>query len=243
MVSLAPSRTMLLPALLLVSLLPQDPALLQQDLEANVWMGTGFKIGEVTGTEAVVWTRVTGSRRAVGAPWPEGADAVPEGRTLAAMEGAVPGMRGRVQVSWRERGQRDWTWSSDWVQVDPDRDCTHQFLLTEGIRPGRAYDLTVAVRPLEDDPICERRYGSFRTPPAADVPAPARFTVTSCQSWRRTITCVASSRVGQTIKPIAFLSLINLLIIGIVKANVLPVPVCAVPKISRPVKLTGIDWL
>ena len=185
MVSLAPSRTMLLPALLLVSLLPQDPALLQQDLEANVWMGTGFKIGEVTGTEAVVWTRVTGSRRAVGAPWPEGADAVPEGRTLAAMEGAVPGMRGRVQVSWRERGQRDWTWSSDWVQVDPDRDCTHQFLLTEGIRPGRAYDLTVAVRPLEDDPICERRYGSFRTPPAADVPAPARFTVTSCQSWRR----------------------------------------------------------
>ena len=66
MVSLAPSRTMLLPALLLVSLLPQDPALLQQDLVANVWMGTGFKIGEVTGTEAVVWTRVTGSRRAVG---------------------------------------------------------------------------------------------------------------------------------------------------------------------------------
>ena len=55
------------------------------------------------------------------------------------------------------------------------------------------------------------------------------------------ITCVASSRVGQTIKPIAFLSLINLLIIGIVKANVLPVPVWAVPKISLPVKLTGID--
>jgi len=34
-----------------------------------------------------------------------------------------------------------------------------------------------------------------------------------------------------------------LLIIGMVKAKVLPVPVCAVPKISRPVKLTGIDWL
>ena len=36
---------------------------------------------------------------------------------------------------------------------------------------------------------------------------------------------------------------INLLIIGIVKANVLPVPVCAVPKISFPVKLIGIDLL
>ena len=54
MVSPDPSRTMLLPALLLVSLLPQDPALLRQDLGANVWMGTGFKIGEVTGT--VYWS-------------------------------------------------------------------------------------------------------------------------------------------------------------------------------------------
>ena len=57
------------------------------------------------------------------------------------------------------------------------------------------------------------------------------------------ITCAASSLVGQTIKAIAFLSKINLLIIGIVKAKVLPVPVWAVPKMSLPVKLIGIDLL
>ena len=57
------------------------------------------------------------------------------------------------------------------------------------------------------------------------------------------ITWVASSLVGQTINAIACLSFISLLIIGIVKARVLPVPVWAVPRMSLPVKLTGIDWL
>ena len=57
------------------------------------------------------------------------------------------------------------------------------------------------------------------------------------------ITWLASSLVGQIINAIAFLSKINLLIIGIVNAKVLPVPVCAVPRISLPVRLIGIDLL
>ena len=57
------------------------------------------------------------------------------------------------------------------------------------------------------------------------------------------ITWVASSLVGQTIKAIVFLSKMSLLIIGIVNAKVFPVPVWAVPNISLPDKLIGIDLL
>ena len=55
------------------------------------------------------------------------------------------------------------------------------------------------------------------------------------------ITCVANSLVGHITKAKAFLSIISLLIKGIQKAKVLPVPVCAVPNISLPFKPIGID--
>ena len=42
------------------------------------------------------------------------------------------------------------------------------------------------------------------------------------------------------IKAIAFLLMINLFIRGIVKAKVLPVPVCAVPRTSFPSSAMGI---
>ena len=54
------------------------------------------------------------------------------------------------------------------------------------------------------------------------------------------ITWDASSLVGHITKAKAFLSKINLLIKGIVKAKVFPVPVCAVPRISLPSKACGI---
>ena len=54
------------------------------------------------------------------------------------------------------------------------------------------------------------------------------------------ITWVANSLVGHITSANAFLSNINLLIRGILKASVLPVPVCAVPKISFPSRAGGI---
>ena len=57
------------------------------------------------------------------------------------------------------------------------------------------------------------------------------------------ITWVANSLVGQVTNAKAFLSRINLLIKGMLKAKVLPVPVCAVPNISLPCNATGIAWL
>ena len=54
------------------------------------------------------------------------------------------------------------------------------------------------------------------------------------------ITWVANSLVGHMTNANAFLSNINLLIRGMLKASVLPVPVCAVPKMSFPSKAGGI---
>ena len=58
-------------------------------------------------------------------------------------------------------------------------------------------------------------------------------------SWN---TCWASSLVGVIIKAASFLVLRRKLIIGMPNANVLPVPVWAVPRISLPAKATGIAW-
>ena len=59
------------------------------------------------------------------------------------------------------------------------------------------------------------------------------------------ITCDASSLVGHITNAMASLSKINLLIKGIINAKVFPVPVWAVPRISLPVKATGIaiPWI
>ena len=54
------------------------------------------------------------------------------------------------------------------------------------------------------------------------------------------ITWVASSLVGHITNANAFLSSISLFINGMLKASVLPVPVCAVPKTSFPSNATGI---
>ena len=56
------------------------------------------------------------------------------------------------------------------------------------------------------------------------------------------ITCVASSLVGVITNAVSFFVLSKKFTNGIPKAAVLPVPVCAVPKISLPSNATGIAF-
>lgn len=152
-----------------------------------VHLADGIKIGEVTDRSAIVWVRLTAEpeRNASGRAWPEGADALPEGATLAEMVDAVPGERGEVRLTWWVDEQDAPRQSTPWVKVDPHRDFTHQFQLDRGLAPGQRYRLLVEGRAREGGPSGCRLEGSLRTAPAPGTAAPGRFTVVTGQSYLR----------------------------------------------------------
>ena len=86
-------------------------------LAAGPYQATGIKIGEVDQDSAIVWTRLTQNPtlKLDGTPFIEAGQHVvpaskqlPEGKTLADMEGAVPGKAGHVRFSWRKNGKVCW---------------------------------------------------------------------------------------------------------------------------------------
>lgn len=175
----------LLLTLLLLQGPPVDSTPAHRPAQAAVHMATGIKIGEVTDAQAVVWARLTGERVTEGVAWADDAEAVPEGLTLGEMEAAVSARPGEARVSWWEESQPEARRSTDWTPVDEARDCTVQFLLTEGLRPGGRYRLLVEGRREGATEVDCSTLGSFRTAPESTVPAPARFTVVTGQSWLR----------------------------------------------------------
>lgn len=157
------------------------------DASGTVHTATGVKVGEVTGSSAVVWVRLTktAEANAGGTPWLDEAEEVPDGLTLADMQGAAPGTPGEVLVRWWKEGESDSGGASPWTAVDPERDFTAQFRLEEGVEPGARYLVDILGRApgTEEGKLLEQ--ARFRTPPAADRAAPARFTVVTGQSWLR----------------------------------------------------------
>lgn len=154
---------------------------------AAVHLADGIKIGEVTDRSAIVWVRLTAEpeRNASGRAWPEGADSLPEGATLAEMVDAVPGKPGEVRLTWWADEPDAPRQRSPWVSVDPSRDFTHQFELDRGLAPGQAHRLVVEGRAGGESEPSGRLEGALRTAPAADAAAPGRFTVVTGQSYLR----------------------------------------------------------
>ncbi len=159
--------------------------------------GNTMKIGEVTPTSAIVWTRLT-ARPALnreGIPWPKWSMKkciakplpIPAGKTLADMAGAMPGATGQVQLTLKERNdptQKN-VYQSELVSVDPKRDFTMQFAVT-GLKPATAYRVILVGRTSRpgmsscDKAIC---IGSFTTAPKADVVKPITFVAVTGQRY------------------------------------------------------------
>ncbi len=168
------------------------------------YQATGMKIGEVTDTQAIVWTRLTRSQQRVGseAPMPEflyrtpGNDALveaaggpsfpvdwvpvvqyPDGFTIDTIEGAVTGASGETRVLYRAGDSDNWQ-STDWAAVDNGRDFTRQFTLT-GLLPATEYALRVEARRSESEIVGSSLDGRFRTAPSPDQPARLVFAATT----------------------------------------------------------------
>lgn len=169
----------------------------------DLHFATGIKIGEVTATEAIIWTRLTRAPERVGfdAPMPkvvyldeatgewtprEGRqDRVPkviypEGYGVETIQGAAPGAEGEVRVRYRRKGESEWR-ETDWRAVDPERDFTRQFRL-DGLDPETRYELIVESRTRSESPGASIT-GEFRTAPAPQTASGVLFTVGTCQAY------------------------------------------------------------
>jgi phosphodiesterase/alkaline phosphatase D-like protein len=154
--------------------------------EHGPFMADGIKIGEVRQDSAIVWTRLTRylERTIHGLAWTPKDEAVPQGRTLDAMEGSVPGATGEVRVIYWPRTSEKDRRTTSWQAVDPGRDFTLQFRL-DGLAAGMQYQLEIQGRPAgATEPSCTLS-GGFKTAPMPDVPARVALTVVTCQEYPR----------------------------------------------------------
>jgi len=171
-------------------------------LSQGPYQATGIKIGEVTESSAIVWTRLTRHPERMGseAPMPKVSyrdpatgklserrksgrpDAEPvveflDGSTIETIEGAAPGAPGKIRVHYKVVGASDWK-ATGWHSVDPKRDYTHQFKLT-GLKPDAKYHIRVEV----GKDVRSVVEGGFRTAPSADQSEAVVFTVSTGQAY------------------------------------------------------------
>ncbi len=163
--------------------------------DAQPYFGNGIKIGETTADSTIVWLRLTEQTEPKwnGLEWlgttdrefdvgEFGEKQLPEGATIADMEGSLTGMEGSIRLSWWPESRSNNKTQSDWLSVDPDRDFTRQVTL-ENLRPDQHYELKIESRSVSGKPG-QILSGSFKTAPGAVQSQPLRFVVTTCQSWK-----------------------------------------------------------
>jgi alkaline phosphatase D len=148
-----------------------------------VYLTNGFRVAELTATDAIIWTRLCGQE----SPNPVVHDRKPrvfrhpldfdEGMPVAAMDGAVSGAAGYVRAILTSTAGSDTT---DWQEARAEQDYTVHIPLA-GLQPSTAYALTVEGRALATERVQARLEGRFRTPPDPEATVPVRFTTSTCQ--------------------------------------------------------------
>ena len=147
----------------------------------------GTKVGEVTDTSAIVWTRLTA------APTRNDSGIAMEGQIgrkvpqeitvpVEALEGACPGAPGRVRVLYGIRENLSEAMTTDWVDVSESTDFSHQFSLS-GLRPATAYFYATETTGPGGAPRHGAFHGKFKTAPTPATPTEIRFCVMTCQAY------------------------------------------------------------
>ena len=166
------------------------------------FLATGVKVGEVTDTSAIIWTRLTANPTRVGSeakmpvveykdpetgewseknkgrPDEEPKVIFPDGSTVSTIEGACPGVMGKVRIAYRSDSADELLYTA-WLKVDAKRDFTRQIRL-DNLRPATGYIFKVESK---TNVMGEAIEGSFRTAPAQDSAAKVMFTVSTGQAY------------------------------------------------------------
>jgi len=172
-------------ALLLCCLATPFPA----QAASPVNMANGIKIGEVTSTTAIIWTRLTknAERNVAGKPFPSNINKERKSASfddLSLMEGAVPGVDGELRVTYWPVEHESQSKSADWQAVDSSSDFIHQFAIRDLI-PGARYALKVEGRTQGGTGVSCQVEGGFGTAPSAAEPTRVRFAVVTGQDYPR----------------------------------------------------------
>lgn len=167
------------------------------------YFGNGFRNGWVDQTSAVIWTRLTQTPElnATGQSFfhvsREDHESwlrhlkdeheihkiqIPQGLTLADLEGACPGTEGEVKLTFRPIHQRGRKHEVKWTAVDPNMDHTVQWKLDD-LLPGTVYEVTLQCRKSRFSRKTDTISGTFTTPPAPSVDQAVRFCVVTCHSY------------------------------------------------------------
>lgn len=148
----------------------------------QVYFTNGFKLGEVTDSSVVVWTRlckapsplpITHKRKD-----PPFRSPINFNNDMPAneMDGAVEGKFGFVKITIKSD---DTLFSSAWLPVSSYKDYTLKKQIT-GLKANQRYQIILNGRINEDADIAEIK-GKFSTAPKNDQVSPITFTSTSCQ--------------------------------------------------------------
>ncbi|HKK73672.1 MAG TPA: alkaline phosphatase D family protein [Saprospiraceae bacterium] len=152
--------------------------------QEKVYFTNGFKIGELTDSSAIIWTRLCASEKPVPiqheqkeAPFrsPINFD---NDMPVSEMDGAVAGAFGQVKMTLETE---DTVMTTDWTFVSAYQDFTLKREMTD-LRPNTAYTLVIQGRKRASAPITEIK-GSFKTAPPADQAVPVLFTSSTCQYY------------------------------------------------------------
>lgn len=150
----------------------------------SVYFTTGFKIGEVTNSSAIILTRLCGSPEPVKV-WHERKESVfrnpinfNNDMPVQKMEGYVQGSTGQVKI---KLNTKDTLISTDWKYVSGYKDFTFKKKF-DCLIANTSYSITIQGRKNPKSPITEIK-GQFRTPPLHDQIIPVFFTSSTCQYY------------------------------------------------------------
>lgn len=158
------------------------------DAAEAVFLASGVRVGEVSATSAVVWTRTTAEPHRRSGQEISGRPVVTlaPGVDVSTLEGAVPGAPGEVRFTVRQRLDDGEARVVDWLPTVADRDFTRQILL-DGLAADTPYAVTVEARPAAapEAEATALETVTFRTAPGRDQQRPIRFAAMTCQYYGR----------------------------------------------------------
>jgi alkaline phosphatase D len=152
--------------------------------DAGPFQATGTRVGEVTDSTAIVWTRLTknATRNNDGVTFAlqkgkNKGKAQPPVPPVAEIEGACPAASGQVRLRYGLKEDLSDAVETPWTEVSDAEDGIHQFKLS-GLKPGRTYRYASETRGGGSFA------GRFHTAPAAESPTALRFCVMTCQGYQ-----------------------------------------------------------
>lgn len=185
---------------------------IDETMDRGPWQATGIKIGEVSDTEAIIWTRLTKDSVAahIDAPGPEilylddstgtwhearyfkkkyREDRPDRNVKVIYPEGyTIDNIDGAVPGAMGESRVRYAEAGSDewretgWQLVDSTGDYTAQFHLKD-LKPATVYTIQAQTRSPERDNVSSTLETTFSTAPAPDAVKDILFTVSTCQGY------------------------------------------------------------